>query len=110
MLQRYDNTMNTKRNVNIAINLCAIIIGMVMLAYGSVPLYKIFCQDTGFGGTVKQVYNYSTTLGTKDIKVFFDANVDKNLPWNFKNTENSIMIKTGQNALTFYSAENYSEN
>ena len=41
-------------NRQIALNLTAIALGMVMLAYASVPLYKIFCQVTGFGGTTQR--------------------------------------------------------
>ena len=34
--------------------LVAFVVAMVGLTYASVPLYRMFCQATGFGGTVQQ--------------------------------------------------------
>jgi len=42
-------------NRKIAVIAVGVVIGMVGLAYAAVPLYKIFCQVTGYGGTTKQV-------------------------------------------------------
>ena len=38
------------KNASLALSLAAIVAGMLMLAYASVPLYRLFCQATGFGG------------------------------------------------------------
>lgn len=37
--------------------MAAIVIGVVGGTYASVPLYKVFCQRTGFGGTTQRVDN-----------------------------------------------------
>ncbi len=34
--------------------LSALVLAMLGLSYASVPLYRMFCQATGFGGTVKR--------------------------------------------------------
>ena len=81
---------------------------MAMLSYASVPLYNLFCKATGLGGTVKQVLRGSEKIGTRIMTVRFDANIDRELNWNFKPLQNQVKIKTGENALIFYQAENLS--
>ncbi|MDH5798638.1 MAG: cytochrome c oxidase assembly protein, partial [Paracoccaceae bacterium] len=61
--------------------------GMVGLAFASVPLYQLFCQVTGFGGTPKtdvqaEINTKSPHMG-KIVTVRFDANVNKGMPWAF---------------------------
>ena len=43
------------RNVKIASYAAAAVIGALGATYASVPLYKVFCQATGFGGTTQRV-------------------------------------------------------
>jgi cytochrome c oxidase assembly protein subunit 11 len=87
----------------------AVILSMFLLSYAAVPLYKIFCQAVGFAGTTKQVANSATILGEKTIKVRFDANVAQDLPWKFQPEQSEVDVKTGENKLIFYSAENLSD-
>ena len=44
-----------ERNQQIAWYMFAVVIGALGATYASVPLYKIFCQATGFGGTTQRV-------------------------------------------------------
>ena len=44
-----------QRNVNIAWYMAAIVVGSLGATYAAVPLYKVFCQTTGFGGTTQRV-------------------------------------------------------
>jgi len=83
-----------------------LICGMIMLTFASVPLYNLFCKVTGYGGTTKYTAIASTKIGTKLLKIRFDANVDKNLPWIFKSEQNEAIIRVGENNLVFYTAEN----
>lgn len=99
--------MNDKVNSKkLATSIALLILGMVMLTFASVPLYNIFCKVTGYGGTTKYTAIASTTIGTKKIKVRFDANVDKNLPWIFKSEQSEVTVLVGENNLIFYTAEN----
>ena len=41
-------------NSSIALSLAAVAAGMLMLAYASVPLYRLFCEATGFGGAPRK--------------------------------------------------------
>ena len=90
----------------LALSLGLLILGMIMLTFASVPLYNLFCKVTGYGGTTKYTAIASTKIGTKLIKIRFDANVDQNLPWTFKSEQEEITVRVGENNLVFYTAEN----
>jgi len=42
-------------NAQLAWYMAAVVMGVVGASYASVPLYKVFCQTTGFGGTTQRV-------------------------------------------------------
>ena len=96
-------------NNKLAFALVGLFFGMLLLAFASVPIYKIFCKATGTGGTTQRVQYSSKTVGTRNIKVKFDSNINDDLPWEFKTEQSDITVKTGQNALIFYSAKNLSD-
>jgi cytochrome c oxidase assembly protein subunit 11 len=96
------------RNTKLALTLATLFFGMVMLTMASVPIYRVFCKLTGYGGTTQVASTTSNDQGTKTYKVRFDSNVDKDLPWKFESKQTDITVKTGQNAIAFYYAENLS--
>jgi len=96
------------KNKKTALNIIAFIIGMICLTYAAVPFYSVFCKATGFGGTTQRVRALSKTEGQRTVTVQFDANVDSSVPWNFKPVERSVTVKTGENKLVAFQAENLS--
>ena len=86
----------------------AVAAGMLGLSYASVPLYRIFCQATGFDGTPKIYAAASTKVAGGSIDVRFDANVDPGLPWDFKPQDTSTRVRLGENTKIFYRAHNAS--
>ena len=84
----------------------SVVFCMGALSYTSVPLYKLFCQVTGYGGTTQVVQNVSDKVVDRSITVRFDANVNPALDWRFAPTQKSIKLSLGENALAFYRAEN----
>jgi cytochrome c oxidase assembly protein subunit 11 len=83
---------------------------MGLLTLASVPIYNLFCKATGYGGTTQRVNPYiKVQKGTRKIRIEFDSNVDKNLPWRFVPKHRSADVITGENALVFYESENLSE-
>ncbi|MEM8826413.1 MAG: cytochrome c oxidase assembly protein [Pseudomonadota bacterium] len=96
---------NTTRTGLIAAGVAA---GMLGLAYASVPLYQIFCQVTGFGGTTQRADVVSADLVATDvpIRVRFDANVMPGLGWRFKPVETATTINIGERKMAFYQATN----
>jgi len=86
--------------------LLVLITGMGFLSYASVPLYKLFCQVTGYGGTTQQAISPPSQILERKIKIRFDANTKPTLDWDFQPAQTSMNILVGQNALAFYKAEN----
>ena len=82
-------------------------IGMLGLAYASVPLYKLFCQQTGYGGTPKVAVQFSDrVVKNRSIKVQFVSNTHRYLHWHFKPMQHFIDVHPGQTGLAFYEAQN----
>ena len=84
-----------------------IVAGMVGLAYAAVPLYRLFCQITGFGGTTQTASAEPDVILDRTMKVRFDANVN-GLKWKFEPNQIEVAIKVGENKLASYSATNTS--
>lgn len=82
---------------------------MLALSFASVPLYRIFCQQTGYGGTPKIVDGLGTEVVDRVIRVQFNADVHRNLPWRFKPLQHEISVRAGEPALAFYTVKNISD-
>ncbi len=83
-------------------------VSMVGVGYAAVPLYSLFCQVTGFGGTTQKATGDApgpVTSG-KTIAIRFDANHSPELPWEFKPEQPVERIAVGARDMTFYSAKN----
>jgi cytochrome c oxidase assembly protein subunit 11 len=80
--------------------------GMLGMAYAAVPLYAMFCQLTGYGGTTQRVEQYSDRVLDREITVRFDANVAGGLPWDFKPVARDVTLKIGETTQISYAAAN----
>jgi cytochrome c oxidase assembly protein subunit 11 len=80
--------------------------GMVGMAYAAVPLYAMFCQMTGYGGTTQRVEQYSDRVLDRKITVRFDANISSGLPWDFGPVQRDMTMKIGETAEAHYTATN----
>jgi cytochrome c oxidase assembly protein subunit 11 len=84
---------------------------MVGLGFASVPLYRLFCQVTGFAGTTGRAdagdVFYKPAAGTMLVR--FDANVNSGLPWRFRPEKNVEQVRIGERLMAFYIAENLSD-
>ena len=98
-----------KKNGITAVLLFSLVGGMVGLAFASVPLYKLFCQVTGFGGTTKTVASAPERVSDRTITVRFDANTNPSLPWKFSPEQRQVRVRAGESVVAFYKAENISE-
>ena len=98
-----------KRQVS-AIALFGMAAAMVGLAFASVPLYRLFCQVTGYGGTPQTVdVERSTAVSEHQVRVQFDANVNSRLPWGFEPLQRQVQVRLGEETLVHYAAVNRSE-
>lgn len=82
---------------------------MAGLAYASVPLYRLFCQVTGYGGTTQAALRAPTAVPGTSVTVRFDANVNSGLPWRFAPEQKELQLKLGENGLAFYRVTNLSD-
>lgn len=80
--------------------------GMVLLSFASVPIYRRFCQVTGWGGTTQTSAVNTSKVYDREITVQFDASTDPHLPWKFKPEQRRVTVKVGANAIISYVAEN----
>ena len=83
-------------------------LGMIGAAYASVPLYKAFCQITGFDGTVRKAEVAPDKVLARKITVHFDAN-SRDLPWTFTAMQNAQDVKIGETKLAFFKVTNHSD-
>ena len=84
---------------------------MVGLAFASVPLYRLFCQVTGFGGTTaaRRRRRRPGAVG-RMISVRFDANVSPALPWQFEPVDSRPQrVAIGARNIAFFTARNLSD-
>jgi len=80
---------------------------MLGLAFAAVPIYRAFCQATGFGGTPERASHAPGAIAGQ-IGVRFDANVHPGLPWRFEPEQNTVRIQPGAQTKIFYRAQNLS--
>ena len=82
---------------------------MVGAAYAAVPLYRLFCQVTGFDGTPRIATSAPSVVLDKTVAVRFDGNVAPGLPWKFEPVQNTVEARIGESMLVFYRATNTSD-
>lgn len=97
------------RNVRVALIAAAMAAGMMVLAYASVPLYRLFCQVTGFGGTTQTATaapGAPEGVDQPTMTVRFDASVTRGMTWRFVPLQRSVDVKLGEEVLVSYRASN----
>jgi cytochrome c oxidase assembly protein subunit 11 len=101
-------TSLAQKNGRTASMAALLVLAMVGLAFASVPLYRLFCQVTGFGGTPLRADQVDTSLKPtgKLISVRFDANTNSALPWDFQPEERRQRVAIGARDMAFYTARN----
>ena len=97
---------NAKKNLRVAVAASSIFVAMVGLAYASVPLYKIFCQQTGFGGTTQRAAKAPEKATEQFIDVRFDANTSSELNWRFQPKQTVMRVKIGEQNMAYFEATN----
>jgi cytochrome c oxidase assembly protein subunit 11 len=112
--QNKDKKNMEETNTAVAYYVATAAVFIFGLSYASVPLYKAFCQVTGFGGTTQRsdgfkAKNIKPVQGGKVIKVYFTANVHSEMPWRFTPTQKEVHVVPGETALAFYTVRNNSD-
>lgn len=97
-----------RKNRRIAVAVVGAVAMMTGAAYAAVPLYELFCQITGYGGTTQRADAPTGTILDRTVTVRFDGNVNSNLPWSFGPQQRSITLRMGESRQTAYVAQNRS--
>lgn len=94
-----------RRNRTMAITCGAIFIGMVGAAYAAVPIYKAFCQATGYGGAVRKADLAPHRTLDRTLDVQFDVNV-RDLPWTFSAEQHRQTVRIGETKMAMFKVTN----
>ena len=106
-----------RSNMRVALMAAGFALAMLGLGFASVPLYRLFCQVTGFGGTTMRATESDAALaerlaqsaGAGTISIRFDASRDRGLPWHFAPAQSTQQVGFGQRQMAFYTARNNSD-
>jgi cytochrome c oxidase assembly protein subunit 11 len=83
-----------------------LILGSVTLTVASVPLYRLFCEVTGYGGTTQRATMAPGTAAGPTLTIYFNADTGIDLPWKFQPQARSMAVVPGEQHLAFYEAHN----
>ena len=97
------------KNTRLLVTLSAVVVTMVGAAYAAVPLYDLFCQVTGYGGTTQVASQDADHILDRTVEVRFDASQERGLPWTFEPMQSSLTVQVGETSLAFYRATNNSD-
>jgi cytochrome c oxidase assembly protein subunit 11 len=97
-----------RRNRNVALICAAVFVGMVGAAYAAIPVYRAFCQATGFGGTIRRAEAAPGAVLDRKVTVSFDANV-RDVPLAFAAEQGAQTVRLGETKLAFFKVTNQSD-
>ena len=100
-----------RRNRRVGLAAVLFALAMLGLGYASSPLYRLFCQATGFAGTTRRasVAEASAVSATdRLVKIRFDANIERGMPWQFRPEQTSDTIPMGGRRMAIFLARNFS--
>jgi cytochrome c oxidase assembly protein subunit 11 len=100
--------VHARSHLKVAAICGSVVVAMGALAFASVPLYRLFCQVTGYGGTTMKADKApaASAVVDKTITVRFDANVSGGLAWQFEPIDRVVTVKLGETAVVNYRATN----
>lgn len=96
------------RNLRVGLLAGAGVCFMVGMGYASSPLYRMFCNATGFEGTVRRDEGGRAPgeVQGRIVNVRFDANVSPKLPWAFEPEKRMQRTAIGARQMAFFTATN----
>lgn len=101
------------RNRRVALLAASGALAMLGVGYAAVPLYRMFCQATGFGGTPARATEAQASgvraVAGKTMSVRFDANLEAGMRWRFRPEQTTRMVPIGVRSLAFFDAENLTD-
>jgi cytochrome c oxidase assembly protein subunit 11 len=97
---------NRRRNAIVVLGLVGLLGASSMLVVAAIPLYRLFCQVTGYGGYTQRADVAPQAVPGKTVTVRFDANVNSGLHWQFQPEQPGMTLELGETGLAFYRVHN----
>ena len=79
---------------------------MVGASFAAVPLYRVFCQVTGFAGTTQRADAAPAETLNRTVTVRFDSNIGNGLGWSFRPLQREVQVKLGEVGEAKFRVEN----
>jgi cytochrome c oxidase assembly protein subunit 11 len=98
----------SRRNALLASVVAVVMIGMVGMSFAAIPLYRLFCAATGYGGTPNIGPVAAPGSSGQTIRVRFNADTNPGLPWTFAPDQLEVSLNLGDEQVAFYHATNQS--
>jgi cytochrome c oxidase assembly protein subunit 11 len=98
----------SRRNTFLASAVVAAMVGMVGMSFAAIPLYRLFCAATGYGGTPSIGLAAAPGSSGQTIRVRFNADTNPGLPWTFAPDQLEVSLNLGDEQVAFYHATNQS--
>jgi len=101
-----------RSNRKVGLIALSLAVGMLGLGYAAVPLYRMFCQVTGYGGTTQRADEATAAQvvsAGKTISIRFDANVARDMPWEFRPLQTTDTVTIGERDMALFYARNTSD-
>ncbi|WP_337266299.1 cytochrome c oxidase assembly protein [Oryzifoliimicrobium ureilyticus] len=102
-------THKPRNNAAVVLMCLSFVVGMGAATYAAVPLYRLFCQVTGYNGTTQRVEQASNVILDRKMRVTFDANVAPGLEWDFKPVQREVNPRIGETIQVEFTAVNRSD-
>jgi cytochrome c oxidase assembly protein subunit 11 len=99
----------SRRNGATALVVLGVVAGMVGMSFAAVPLYKMFCEATGYDGTTQRATAAPGATGERLVTVRFNTDVAPDLAWEFRPVQPSVRVRPGEEALVYFRATNRSK-
>src|SRR5262245_34257632 len=103
------NPAGRRRNTIAVLLSLGLAAGMAGLAYASVPLYRLFCQATGYQGSTRTALRAPDAASSERITVRLDANVNRKLHWSFVPATPEVNLALGESVTAIYRVKNLSD-
>jgi cytochrome c oxidase assembly protein subunit 11 len=98
-----------RRNIVLGTSAVIVMLGMLGMSFAAVPLYRLFCAVTGYGGTPSIGLAAAPGGSNETIKVRFNADTNPALPWKFAPDQAEVSLKLGEEKIAFYHATNQAQ-
>lgn len=101
--------MAAPRSAKFIALICAgVVVTMTGAAFAAVPLYRMFCQVTGFNGTTMKADKASDVVLDRSVNIRFDTNV-RGLPMVFKAEQTTQRVRIGETGIAYFDVTNTSD-